>query len=55
MKNLLKLHREIYYCYDMCSAKKLVIFAAGHVYSVNPGDRFSAQGVISDNKFLIYN
>ena len=33
----------------------LVIFTAEHVYSGNPGDRFSAQGVISHNKRVIYN
>ena len=33
----------------------LVIFTAKHVYSGNPGDRFSAQGVISYNKLAIYN
>ena len=33
----------------------LVIFTAEHVYSGNPGDRFSAQGVISLNKLVIYN
>ena len=33
----------------------LVIFTAKHVYSGNPGDRFSAQGVISCNKLAIYN
>ena len=34
---------------------RLVIFTAEHVYSGNPGDRFSAQGVISHNKLVIYN
>ena len=34
---------------------RLVIFTAEHVYSGNPGDRFSAQGVISYNKLPIYN
>ena len=34
---------------------RLVIFIAEHVYSENPGDRFSAQGVISHNKLVIYN
>ena len=34
---------------------RLVIFTAEHVYSGNPGDRFSAQGVISYNKLAIYN
>ena len=33
----------------------LVIFTAEHVYSGNPGDRFSAQWVISHNKRVIYN
>ena len=33
----------------------LVIFTAEHVYSGNPGDRFSAQGVIPHNKRVIYN
>ena len=32
----------------------LVIFTAQHVYSGNPGDRFSAQGEISHNKLVIY-
>ena len=31
----------------------LVIFTAEHVYSGNPGDRFSTQGVISHNKRVI--
>ena len=34
---------------------RLVIFTAEHVYSGNPGDKFSAQGVISHNKLVIYN
>ena len=34
---------------------RLVIFTADHVYSGNPGDRFSAQGVISLIKLVIYN
>ena len=34
---------------------RLVIFTAEHVYSGNPGHRFSAQGVISYNKLPIYN
>ena len=34
---------------------RLVIFTAEHVYSGNPGDRFSAQGVISYNGLPIYN
>ena len=34
---------------------RLVIFTAEHVYSGNPGDRFSAQGRISYNKLAIYN
>ena len=34
---------------------RLVIFTAEHVYSGNPGDRFSAQGVISHNKLVFYN
>ena len=33
---------------------RLVIFTTEHVYSGNPGDRFSAQGVISHNKLVIY-
>ena len=33
----------------------LVIFTAEHVHSGNPGDRFSAQGVISHNKLVIHN
>ena len=32
----------------------LVIFTAEHMYSGNPGDRFSAQGAISHNKLVIY-
>ena len=34
---------------------QLVIFTAENVYSGNPGDRFSAQGVISHNNHVIYN
>ena len=34
---------------------RLVIFTAEHLYSGNPGDRFSAHGVISHNKLVIYN
>ena len=34
---------------------QLAIFTAEHVNSGNPGDRFSAQGVISDIKLVIYN
>ena len=34
---------------------RLVIFTAEHVYSGNAGDRFSAQGVISHIKLVIYN
>ena len=34
---------------------RLVIFTAEHVYSGNPGDRFSAQGVISHNKLVFHN
>ena len=33
---------------------RLIIFTAEHVYSGNPGDRFSAQGVIFHNKLVIY-
>ena len=34
---------------------RLVILTAEHVYSRNPGDRFSAQVVISHNRLVIYN
>ena len=33
----------------------MVIFKAEHVYSGNPGGRFSARGVIPHNKLVIYN